>query len=374
MKVAALVLLQLLTACADAQTSAADASAPYCVGLEVDGTADEWESCGAEAITMDMAQTGVAGAGTASLPNALRVRFAHDGTNVYILAQINAEYYFNLTAGNELSHAMGVMWRVGESATMFNMGGCPVPGVSDQYDCSAVQSACTNMQCDCADYMTDVWHMETSSPGALPGVQYPYRGPVLFPNSDGTYSSYGYDAEGLGRYQPAVERLFSGNDHTSNSDDEFSVHPCLRDDDASTKSHLTSFRDTNMYAYRNQLRYAWSHSAINSYEYPFAPNGADGNYTFEFSRPLTTNENTDVQFAVGDDAYYSFALWIPPSVGGEWTAAGHYVAPAGWQFGKVTLQQPFTNMGTNVNGAQAIAGSASFLLVASLLMLTTVLL
>lgn len=377
MKIVALVVLQLLVASVDAQMSAVDATAAYCIGLEVDGTADEWESCGARETTLDMAQTGFAGVGTDRLPSALRIRFANDGTNIYVLAQINAGYYFNLTGGNEQSHAMSVMWRVGESATMFNMGGCPIPGVQGdaQYDCSAVQTTCTNSQCDCADYLTDVWHMETSSPGALPGVQYPYRGPVLFTNSEGTYSSYGYDAEGLGRYQPAVERLFSGNDHTSNSDDEFSVHPCLRDDDASTKSHLTSYRRKNMYTYRNQLRYAWSHSAINSYEYPFATNSENGTYTFEFSRPFTTNENTDVQFAMGEDAYYSVALWIPPSVGGEWTAAGHYVAPTNFQFGKVTLQQQQQQQqpsgGNGSSGAQAIVGSASIFLLVVLLILTT---
>lgn len=344
MKATALILLQLLvSALVDAQVFAPDTTAPYCVGLEVDGAAEEWASCGANVTTLDMVQVGVAGAGNGRLQGALRVRFANDGTNIYVLAQVNAPYFFNLTGGNERSHSIAVMWRVGEKATMNDMGGCPIPAGADPYDCSAVQNICTTnpSQCNCAEYLTDVWHMETSSPGALPGVQYPYRGPVLFTNSDNTYSSYGYNPEMLGAYQPAVERLFSGNDHTSNSDDEFSVHPCIRDDDASSKAHLSSYLQRDMYTYRNQLRYAWSHSAINSYQYPFAANGDDGTYIFEFSRPLTTNENTDAQFSVGGDGYYSFALWVPPSVGEEWIAAGHYVAPAQpYAFGKVTLMQP----------------------------------
>ena len=342
MKVTALILLQLLVnALVDAHMSAPDTIAPYCVGLEVDGAAEEWASCGANVTTLDMVQVGIAGAGNGRLQGALRVRFANDGTNIYVLAQVNAPYFFNLTGGNERSHSIAVMWRVGEKATMNDMGGCPIPAGADPYDCSAVQNICTTnpSQCNCAEYLTDVWHMETSSPGALPGVQYPYRGPVLFTNSDNTYSSYGYNPEMLGAYQPAVERLFSGNDHTSNSDDEFSVHPCIRDDDASSKAHLSSYLQRDMYTYRNQLRYAWSHSAINSYQYPFAANGDDGTYIFEFSRPLTTNENTDAQFSVGGDGYYSFALWVPPSVGEEWIAAGHYVAPSQLTFGKVTLMQ-----------------------------------
>ena len=342
MKTSALILLQLIaSALVDAQVSAPATIAPYCVGLEVDGAAEEWEGCGASGTTLDMIQTRVAGAGNKRLQGALRVRFANDGTNIYVLAEVNAPYFFNLTGANEQSHSFAVMWRVGESATMFNMGGCPIQ-VADPYNCSTVQSMCMSNpnQCDCADYLTDVWHMETSSPGALPGVQYPYRGPVLFTSGAGTYSSYGYSPEMLGEYQPAVERLFSGNDHTSNSDDEFSVHPCIRDDDASSKAHLSSYLQRDMYTYRNQLRYAWSHSAINSYKYPFATNGANGTYIFEFSRPLTTNENTDAQFSVGGDGYYSFALWVPPAVGDEWIAAGHYVAPAQFVFGKVTLMQP----------------------------------
>lgn len=359
MKVVAFALLYYIAlSVTDAQISPPDTTAAYCVGLQVDGAAEEWDSCGASETTLDLIQSGVAGAGTDRLPRALRVRFASDGTNIYVLAQVDAKYYFNLTAGNEQSHSFAVMWRIGERAEMFNMGGCPISGVSNEYDCDAVEAMCTNNQCDCADYLTDVWHMETSSPGALPGVQYPWRGPVLFANEDGTYSSYGYDPEELGRYQPAVERLFSGNDHTSNSDDEFSVHPCLRDDDSSTKPHLTSFRQTDRYKYGNQLRYAWSHSAINSYAYPFATNGENGTYTFEFSRPLTTNENTDAQFTAGGDAYYSFALWIPPNVGGEWSAAGHYVAPAGFQFGKVTVEQlQFTNTGGTFSAAGKISAS-----------------
>ena len=352
MALTVLILLQLFVNVA--QICAQQAEAPFCVGLEVDGTADEWDSCTTKETTMDMVQLGIVGTGTERLQGALRVRFANDGTNIYVLALVAAPYYFTLTGGNEQSHSFSVMWRIGERATMLDMGGCNVEGLgADQrYNCSLVQSVCTSnpSRCNCDDYLTDVWHMETSSPGALPGVQYPYRGPILFPNSDGTYSSYGYNPEMLGQYQPAVERLYSGNDHTSNSDDEFSVHPCIRDDDASSKAHLTGYLQRDKYTYRNQLRYAWSHTAINSYQYPFGTIGANGTYVFEFSRPLMTNENTDVQFSVGGESYFSFALWIPPEVGGRWTAAGHYVAPTSFTFGKVTLMQA-ESVNVNASGS-----------------------
>ena len=344
----AAVILQSLSSLTNAQSVATWTDATYCVGLDVDGTTGEWDSCDAPEITMDMSQVGQPGRDR--LTGALRVRFAHDGTNIYVLARVRGDYHFNLTAGNGFAHSVAVMWQVGENATMFNMGGCtpPRPPGSGPNNCSAIQSMCavagSNAQCgNCdASRLTDIWHMETASPGAIPGVQYPWRGPIVFPNSENTYSSFGYQPEGLGQYQPAVERLFNGNDHTSNTDDEFSVHPCLRGDDGDRANHFSSFRLNNT-SYGNQLRYAWSHTAINSYRYPFGPIGASGEYIYEFSRPLVTNENTDKQFQVGENASFSFAFWIPPTIGEEWEDANHYVAPSNFEFGTVMLQPRAVN-------------------------------
>ena len=356
-----LIVAALLILGTSAQ-SGVQTNASYCVGLEVDGTADEWDSCEAPEITLDLIQVGLPDSGI--LNGALRVRFAHDGTNVYVLARIRGvDYHFNLTAGNGFSHSVSVMWQVGENAIMNNMGGCspPTPPSGDQYDCSAIQALCavpsnTTAQCgDCdASRLTDIWHMETASPGAIPGVQYPWRGPTVFEKSDGTFSSLGYQPEGLGQYQTAVERLFSGNDHTSNSDDEFSVHPCLRGDDGANSNHFSSFRQSNT-RYGNQIRYAWSHTAINSYMYPFGAIGASGEYTYEFSRPLVTNENTDAQFQVGQNASFAFAFWIPPAVGVEWEDANHYVAPLNLQFGTVMFQPMFQPMSANCTCNSALS-------------------
>lgn len=128
----------------------------------------------------------------------------------------------------------------------------------------------------------------------------------------------------------AVERLTSGNDHTSNSDDEFSVHPCIRGDDGEL-----FVKDGT--PYRNQIRFAWSHSAISTYKYPFAEIGSSGEYTYEFSRPLTTNENTDAQFTVGGDAEFAFAFWTPTAPDEGWENVNHFVAPPGFTFSTVTL-------------------------------------
>ena len=154
----------------------------------------------------------------------------------------------------------------------------------------------------------------------------------------GSYESLGYEPEGLGQWQTAVERLSSGNDHTSNTDDEYSVHPCLRDDDGSRKAHLSPYRNqgTN---YRNQLKYAWSHTAIDSYQYPFSTQaqGTNGWYTYELSRPLDSLENTDANFTTSQTLEFAFAFWTPKSINEGWEDSNHYVAPGDFQFGSLTL-------------------------------------
>ena len=306
--------------------------APICTGLDVDGNDDDWNSCdstGSDSI--DMVQVGLPG--SMALRESARIRFAHDHSHMYMLLQIRANYYLNLTAGNSFSHSMAVMWQVGPNATMFDMGGCTPAGYTGaSYDCDAIKLYCATNNCSCDSYMTDVWHMESASPGSIPGVQYPLRSPVVFPK-DGSYQSYAYNPDDLGSYQPGVERFTTGNDHTSNSDDEFSVHPCLRGDDGQTGAHLSDYRLSSQ-RYANQLKYAWSHSAINTYAYPFASPAADGWYTYEFSRPLYSTENTDVQFQIGSESSFAVAFWTP---NGDlpWGDSDHYVAPASFQFATV---------------------------------------
>jgi len=52
--------------------------------------------------------------------------------------------------------------------------------------------------------MTDVWYIESASPGSLPGVQYSLQSPVVFPR-DNSYQSYAYNPDNLGAYQLGVE-------------------------------------------------------------------------------------------------------------------------------------------------------------------------
>ena len=319
--------------------------APVCTGLDVDGTDDDWYGCSSVETVMNMMQVGLPS--NQAVENGIKIQIAHDDTHMYMLLKVRGNYYFNLTAGNGFSHSVAVMWQVGSKATMYNMGGCTPLGYNgDTYNCSAIQSYCSNNNCSCEDYMTDVWHIEAASPGSLPGVQYPLQSPVVFPR-DGSYKSYAYNPNDLGAYQLGVERLTSGNDHTSNTDDEFSVHPCLRGDDGHSGTHLQPYQMISV-RYRNQLKYAWSHTAINTYAYPFASPAADGWYTYEFSRPLHSQENTDVKFEVGKSSNFSVAFWIPQD-DEEWGDSDHYVAPATFQFATVELM--------NVQDSEVLAGN-----------------
>jgi len=319
--------------------------APACTGLDVDGTDDDWYGCSSVETIMSLRQVGLPGTGT--IEDGLRIQIAHDDTHMYMLLKVRANYYLNLTAGNGFSHSVAVMWQVGSKATMFNMGGCTPAGYTGgMYDCSTFQSYCSDNDCSCEDHMTDVWHIESASPGSLPGVQYPLRSPVVFPR-DNSYQSYAYNPDNLGAYQLGVERLTSGNDHTSNSDDEFSVHVCLRGDDGDSSVHLLPYQMRSI-RYRNQLKYVWSHTAIDSYAYPFAPDAADGWYIYEFSRPLHSQENTDVQFQVGKSSNFSVAFWIPNGEG-EWGDSDHFVAPPTFQFASVEFmnEQNIANQQNN---------------------------
>ena len=163
--------------------------APFCTGIDADGTDDDWLTCSAEPTTMDLRQSG---SNPQTLQNALRVRFAHDNSHIYVLAEVDADYYFQLGFSqmeNRLTHAFSVMWRIGESATMQDMGGCPIPGLSDQTDCDAADVICdanNGADCECSDYLTDIWFVKHAFQGIIPGAQYPLRIPIITTDLAGT--------------------------------------------------------------------------------------------------------------------------------------------------------------------------------------------
>ena len=71
---AALVLLAALF-------SALAQEGHFCTGLDVDGVADDWESCSSPESTLSLRQIGLPDSDL--LTDSLRVRFAYDDTHVY---------------------------------------------------------------------------------------------------------------------------------------------------------------------------------------------------------------------------------------------------------------------------------------------------
>ena len=330
--------------------------APFCTGIDADGTDDDWLTCSAQPMTMDLRQSDSI---QRTLQSALRVRFAHDNSHIYVLAEVDADYHFQLGFSereNRLTHAFSVMWRIGEDATMQDMGGCPIPGLNDQTDCDIADAICdanSGTDCECSDYLTDVWYAKHGAQGIIPGAQYPLRIPIITTDLNDTHRNYAYNVT----YQASLERLYSGNDPTGNVDDEYAAHTCLRNEDGARDADAPRFDQYVLDGtqYRNQFRYAWSHTALNSRAFPFGTIGASGTYTYEYSRPLRTRENTDVQFNVGEDAYFSFAFWIPTNETTPYAPADHYLAPVPFVFGTVTL-----------SGAERVIYSATLSLVTAL--------
>eukprot|EP00985_Skeletonema_marinoi_P016101 scaffold8559_cov135-Skeletonema_marinoi.AAC.9 len=154
---------------------------------------------------------------------------------------------------------------MGEKATLFNMGGCPL---SEAVNCDAVPEAC-------APYAVDIgahWELKTTERGVMYG-----------PN------------EG------------SGNDLIANKDDEFAVGPyCRVDDNFGTSPG-------------NEWSGAWDFTGN-------ATNGAEGYYIFETSRSLTTpSPETDAQLTPGTEVNFGVSFWDPFETASGWTDAGHVV-------------------------------------------------
>jgi len=108
-----------------------------------------------------------------------------------------------------------------------------------------------------------------------------------------------------------------GDDPACNLDDEYSTKPENREDDGGG--------DVANTAAENGLTGVWEHTARASGA------GADGSWIFEMSRPLTTGDPQDGQFASGSTAYAALAYFDPDEGADGWTDAGHLQsAYSGW--------------------------------------------
>lgn len=180
-----------------------------------------------------------------------KIGCVHDTNNkVYFLFEIPGLYRFD-TEDNHMCAAVSSMFKMGEDAKLFNMGGCPLALTDCPADGDGAHS--------CDDYKVDIgghWELKTTEQG------------VYFGTNDGT-----------------------GDDAVANKDDEYAVSPKCRMDD-----------DDELAA--NEWEGAWLYvNGTGSKEV--------GRYVFEMARSLKTkSEESDKQMEVGKAVEFGFAFWV----------------------------------------------------------------
>lgn len=98
-----------------------------------------------------------------------------------------------------------------------------------------------------------------------------------------------------------IDRTEDGDDPACNLDDEYATTPFVREDDEGN----------------NLLTGVYDHSARVSGE------DADGNWYWEISRPLSSGDPQDAQFASGQTAKLAIAYWDADETADGWTDSGH---------------------------------------------------
>ena len=202
----------------------------------------------------------------------MKIQCAYDDTNIYFFYQFPGKYMFD-SSDNHKCAAVATMFQMGEKATLFNMGGCPL---SEAVNCDTAPEGCVPYVVDIAAH----WELKDTERA------------VMYGPNDGT-----------------------GDDPIANKDDEFAVGPWCRDDDLGENPG-------------NEWSGAWDFLED-------ATDGAEGYYVFELSRPLTTpSPETDVQLKAGTEVNFGIAFWNPDETQNGWSNAGHVVTACspGWDW------------------------------------------
>jgi hypothetical protein len=143
------------------------------------------------------------------------------------------------------------MFKMGEDATLINMGGCPLAG-----DCEAAPEGCDPYKVDLGGH----WELKGTEMG------------VAYGTNEGT-----------------------GDDAIANKDDEYAVGAFCRFDDDDDDA-------------ANEWEGAWLHTNPTQIEREAAE---EGFYVFEMARSLqTASDETDAQLEPGTVIDFGFAFWV----------------------------------------------------------------
>ncbi|OIW13002.1 hypothetical protein TanjilG_15451 [Lupinus angustifolius] len=256
--------------------------------ITLDGHADDWKD-------IDGSQFSLLPALDPHAENEFKggkmiIKSVHDGHDVFFLLQVDGDYAYSKGEGNKCP-SVALMFQIGDSATYHNMGGCEEHSTS-----------CTDKTCK--GHEVDIMHFSIGN--AIPGRLY---GGNLLDNRDGN---------GGDRFGHLVD-VYAWNPHCRYLD---GIGPSGSANDSSAQ---------------NDWKGAWWHSSFTvqsgfvADESPYAENGKQGTYFFEFSRPLRTMDHLqqDVQFTIGGSTKMAIAFWYPVD-GQPWHGSGHYSVNCDW--------------------------------------------
>ncbi|CAK9868417.1 unnamed protein product [Sphagnum jensenii] len=263
--------------------------ASYLPGIiTVDGDADDWSVVDGHSFTLLQAITDDAAHPYPEGDHSMQIKVAHDGKDVFFLIQVPGAYVYKSDSEKNMA-SVALIFGVGDDATYHNMGGCP-------------ELTMTCNSSTCSGHEVDLMHFYLNK--AIPGRLY---GSNLFDNINGT-----------------------GRDSFGNLDDAYCWNPHCRYVDGADPYGTPG---NGM----NDWSGSWSHSTIDT-EYglvlPDSPYGKvdeSGTYTFEFARPLRTNDQLqqDVQFTIGATHRMAAAFWYPLN-NEAWESSQHYSASCDW--------------------------------------------
>jgi hypothetical protein len=229
----------------------------------LDGNTDDWSAVEPFVVPLTGALS------SAAYPRGdgnVKIHCSHDSEKIYFLFEVPGPYRFD-REDNHLCASISTMFRMGEDATLVNMGGCPLAG-----NCEAAPEGCDPYKVDLGGH----WELKGTEMS------------VAYGTNEGT-----------------------GDDAIANKDDEYAVAAQCRFDDDDAKA-------------ANEWEGAWLHTSPVKIERDAAE---EGFYVFEMARSLqTASDETDAQLEPGTSIDFGFAFWDPyETEESGWTDAGHYV-------------------------------------------------
>jgi hypothetical protein len=231
--------------------------------ITIDGAMGDWADI--DSVTVELKPARVANEANASFM--ADFYSTHDNSKIYFLVVVKDDpyYFYNYDTGiaHRYAPALGLAFPIDEGAKAEYMGGT---------DRDTIENI------ELATGKVDIMHWELDT---LSG-----------------------DIAGRTKNTTAGEAFGDGN---GNLDDEYATTAEDRHDDDDPESE-------------NSYLGSWGFSASSP------SNGTNGNWIFEVSRDLLTEDPHDAQFAEGDTTDVAIAYWTPNEhTNKKWTDDGHYV-------------------------------------------------